>query len=80
MVVTRSSTTAQATRTETDGKDFGSQERCVTRPIAESARRIRAAIYIRPFCIDSATFRGDETAIDRRDADSQIAYPGGIRR
>ncbi len=43
----------------TDAKDFGSHVRMITANCGVGASNPRA-IYIRPFCIDTATFTGDE--------------------
>jgi Domain of unknown function (DUF4410) len=47
----------------TDAKDFGSNVRMVTANGGVGAYA-PSAIYIRPFCIDTATFTGDEALTD----------------
>lgn len=62
MVVTRTYTSSSTTRTEVDAKDFGSRETVRYETNCGVGAANPAAIYIRPFCIDSAVFQGDEAA------------------
>lgn len=62
MVVTRSTSTASASRAQVDAKDFDAKESVRFQTNCGIGAAHPAAIYIRPFCIDGATFRGDETA------------------
>jgi hypothetical protein len=59
MVVTRTYVAGGRTATEVDAKDFGSQGVRYETNCGIGAAHPRA-IYIRPFCIDHATFQGDE--------------------
>ncbi len=65
MVVTNSKVggSSSVSTTAVDAKDFGSQNdvHMVTCGVGASHP---LAIYVRPFCIDGATFTGDETASD----------------
>jgi hypothetical protein len=58
MYVTQSQVGGSATAGATDAKDFGSRVRLVTARCGVGAYAPQA-IYIRPFCIDNATFTGD---------------------
>lgn len=58
MVVTKTYVSNSATRTETDGKDFGSEAVRYSTNCGVGAVN-PAAIYIRPFCIDRAVVKGD---------------------
>jgi hypothetical protein len=58
MVVTRTYVAGDRTTAEVDAKDFGSGIRYQTNCGVGAAHP--RAIYIRPFCIDRAIFRGDE--------------------
>jgi hypothetical protein len=58
MYVTRSQVGGSAAVGATDGKDFGSRVRIVSAHCGVGAYGPQA-IYIRPFCIDTATFTGD---------------------
>jgi hypothetical protein len=49
--------------TSSDAKDFGSNVRMITAHCGVGAYA-PTAIYIRPFCIDTATFTGDEAQSD----------------
>lgn len=64
MVVTRSynTTSASSTRTEVDSKDFDAKTAVRFETNCGVGAANPKAIYIRPFCIDGATFRGDEAA------------------
>ena len=64
MVVTKSYVSSSASRThsEVDAKDFGSQESVRFEANCGVGAANPSAIYIRPFCIDRATFIGDEAA------------------
>jgi hypothetical protein len=66
MVVTKTyvSNSSRRTRTEVDAKDFGSSESIRYETNCGIGATNPSAIYIRPFCIDSAIFRGDEGASD----------------
>ncbi|HEY2799547.1 MAG TPA: DUF4410 domain-containing protein [Chthoniobacterales bacterium] len=59
MVVTRSYSTSTASRTEVDAKDLGSKEIVRYETNCGVGASHPSAIYIRPFCIDGAVFRGD---------------------
>jgi len=65
MYVTRSyvSTPGGATASATDAKDFASRGVHMTTNCGVGASD-PSAIYIRPFCIDTAVFQGDEAASD----------------
>jgi hypothetical protein len=52
------------TRSTVDAKDFGSSESVRYETNCGVGEANPSAIYIRPFCIDSAIFRGDETVSD----------------
>ena len=58
MVVTKSSTTSS--RTVVDAKDFDAKEGVRYQTNCGVGAANPVAIYIRPFCIDGAVFRGDE--------------------
>lgn len=58
MYVTKSRVGGSATVAPTDAKDFGSGVRMITANCGVGAYGPRA-IYIRPFCVDTAVFRGD---------------------
>lgn len=63
MYVTRSQAGAGVAAAPVDGKDFGSHVRMITANCGVGAYG-PSAIYIRPFCIDTASFRGDEAQSD----------------
>src|SRR6187399_2330499 len=63
MYVTRSSVGSAGSRGYVDSKDVGSVSGVYMRHCGVGAHDPRA-IYIRPFCIDGATFIGDETETD----------------
>ncbi len=62
MVVTKTYTSSISSRTEVDGKDFDAKDSVRFQTNCGVGATDPVAIYIRPFCIDSATFRGDEAA------------------
>ncbi len=64
MVVTKTyqTGTTSVARTEVDAKDFGSQETVRYETNCGVGAANPEAIYLRPFCIDGAIFRGDEAA------------------
>ena len=66
MVVTKTyvSNSVTHTRSTVDAKDFGSSESVRYETNCGVGEANPSAIYIRPFCIDSAIFRGDETVSD----------------
>jgi Domain of unknown function (DUF4410) len=66
MVVTKSyvSNSSSRARTAVDSKDFGSKESVRYETNCGVGAANPAAIYIRPFCIDSAVFKGDEAPSD----------------
>ena len=63
MHVTNSRVGGGSAAVASDGKDFGSGVRMITANCGIGAANPRA-IYIRPFCIDTATFTGDEAQTD----------------
>ena len=63
MHVTNSRVGGGGVAAATDAKDFGSDVRMVTAHCGIGASNPQA-IYIRPFCIDTATFVGDEAQTD----------------
>jgi hypothetical protein len=83
MVVTKTYTSASASRTEVDGKDFGSKETVRYETNCGVGAANPAAIYIRPFCIDRAIFTGDETVSDGempiRKALTPIQFAGDLK-
>jgi hypothetical protein len=66
MVVTKTyvPNSAAGARTEVDAKDFGSSESVRYSTNCGVGEANPSAIYIRPFCIDTAVFRNDEAASD----------------
>jgi uncharacterized protein DUF4410 len=62
MVVTKTYNSAAASRTEVDAKDFDAKAAVHFDKNCGVAATHPRAIYIRPFCIDGAIFRGDEAA------------------
>jgi hypothetical protein len=66
MVVTKTyvSNSVTHTRSTVDAKDFGSSESVRYETNCGVGEANPSAIYIRPFCIDTAIFRGDETVSD----------------
>lgn len=83
MVVTRTSNTASRTRTEVDAKDFSAKETVRYETNCGVAEVNPSAIYIRPFCIDNAIFRGDETVSEGempiRKALTPIEFAGDLK-
>ena len=63
MYVTRSQVNGGGVAAPVDAKDFGSRVRMITANCGVGAYG-PSAIYIRPFCIDTASFRGDEAQSD----------------
>ncbi|MGI8432395.1 MAG: DUF4410 domain-containing protein [Chthoniobacterales bacterium] len=61
MVVTKSYTSSTSTRTEVDAKDFDAKDGVRFSTNCGVGASHPVAIYIRPFCIDDAVFRGDQT-------------------
>jgi hypothetical protein len=64
MVVTKSYVSNSGTRTVMDAKDFDAKASVHYSANCGVGAAHPAAIYIRPFCIDSAIFRGDEASTD----------------
>ena len=64
MVVTKTYVSNSGTRSTVDAKDVGSSESVHYAANCGVGAANPAAIYIRPFCIDSAIFRGDEANTD----------------
>lgn len=64
MVVTKSYVSSSGVRSAVDAKDIGSKETVHYEANCGVGAANPAAIYIRPFCIDSAIFRGDEANTD----------------
>jgi hypothetical protein len=62
MVVTKTSNTSTTARTEVDAKDFDAKDGVRFETNCGIGAANPRAIYIRPFCIDSAIFTGDQTA------------------
>src|SRR5438445_13056514 len=63
MYVTRSQVNGGGVAAPVDAKDFGSRVRMITANCGVGAYG-PSAIYIRPFCIDTATFTGGEAQSD----------------
>src|SRR6266436_1163568 len=63
MYVTKSRVGGSGAAAPTDTKDFGSHVRMITANCGVGAYNPRA-IYIRPFCIDTASFTGDQAQTD----------------
>src|SRR5438874_2836217 len=63
MYVTKSRVGGSGAAAPTDTKDFGSHVRMITANCGVGAYNPRA-IYIRPFCVDTAKFTGDEAQSD----------------
>jgi hypothetical protein len=61
MYVTKSQVTTTGGRSGVDGKDFGSVHMTTNCGVGECCPSV---IYVRPFCIDTATFSGDEANSD----------------
>ncbi|MEO7167704.1 MAG: BREX system ATP-binding domain-containing protein [Spartobacteria bacterium] len=83
MVVTKSYTSNTVSRTQVDAKDFGSVETVRYETNCGVAEGNPSAIYIRPFCIDNAIFRGDEAAslgeMPIRKALTPIQFAGDLK-
>ncbi len=83
MVVTRTYNSSTSARTEVDSKDFGSQETVRYETSCGVGATNPTAIYIRPFCIGGAIFRGDETAsegeIPIRKALTPVAFAADLK-
>jgi hypothetical protein len=85
MVVTKTydSGSTSRSRTEVDSKDFGSQKTVRYETNCGVGAANPAAIYIRPFCIDNATFTGDESASDAempiRKALTPVAFANDLK-
>lgn len=85
MVVTKTYVSSSATRTRStvDAKDFGSTETVRYETNCGVGAANPSAIYIRPFCIDSAIFRGDEATSDAempiRKALTPVAFAGDLK-
>lgn len=85
MVVTKSYVSNSSTRTRTavDAKDVGSVETVRYETNCGVGASHPSAIYIRPFCIDAATFRGDEASTDAenpiRKALTPVAFAGDLK-
>jgi hypothetical protein len=82
MYVTKSQVAASSGRAAIDTKDFGSQNDVHMVNCGVGASH-PTAIYVRPFCIDTATFRGDIAASDGempiRKALTPIAFATDLR-
>src|SRR5207248_8136346 len=63
MYVTKSRVGGSVAAAPTDTKDFGSHVRMITANCGVGAYNPRA-IYIRPFCVDTAKFTGDQAQTD----------------
>ena len=63
MYVTKSRVGGSGVAAPTDTKDFGSHVRMITANCGVGAYNPRA-IYIRPFCVDTAKFTGDQAQND----------------
>lgn len=83
MVVTKSYTSATASRSQVDAKDFDGKDSVRFQTNCGSAATNPIAIYIRPFCIDNATFRGNEAAsageMPIRKALTPIQFAGDLK-
>jgi hypothetical protein len=85
MVVTKTYVSSSATRTRStvDAKDFGSAETVRYETNCGVGAANPSAIYIRPFCIDAAVFRGDEAASDAempiRKALTPVTFAGDLK-
>jgi hypothetical protein len=83
VVVTKSYVSNSGGRTAMDAKDFGSKETVHYEANCGVGAANPAAIYIRPFCIDSAIFRGDEASTDAempiRKALTPVAFAGDLK-
>src|SRR5450432_2580732 len=85
MVVTKTyvSNAGSRTRGEVDAKDFGSKESVRYETNCGVGAANPAAIYIRPFCIDAAVFKGDEATTDAenpiRKALTPVAFADNLK-
>src|SRR5450432_285499 len=85
MVVTKTYTSGSSSRSraEVDSKDVGSKETVRYETNCGVGATNPAAIYIRPFCIDAATFTGDEAASDAempiRKALTPVAFANDLK-
>jgi hypothetical protein len=83
MVVTKSRVSNSGARATVDAKDIGSTERIHYDANCGVGAANPAGIYIRPFCIDSAIFRGDEATTDAempiRKALTPVAFAADLR-
>lgn len=83
MVVTKSYVSQTASRTVVDAKDVGTVETVHYDANCGVGAAHPAAIYIRPFCIDSAIFRGDVATTPAempiRKALTPIAFAGDLK-
>ena len=83
VVVTKSYVSNSGGRAAVDAKDIGSKETVHYEANCGVGAANPAAIYIRPFCIDSAIFRGDEASSDAempiRKALTPIAFAGDLK-
>jgi hypothetical protein len=85
MVVTRTyvSNSTTRSRTEVDAKDFDSKETVRYETNCGVGAANPAAIYIRPFCIDGAIFKGDEAPSDAempiRKALTPVAFAADLK-
>ena len=82
MYVTRSQVGSASRGAAIDSKDFGSASGIHMTTCGVGAHEPRA-IYIRPFCIDNATFTGDQTASDGempiRKALTPVSFAGTLK-
>ena len=83
MVVTKSYISNSATRTAVDAKDFDAKETVHYEANCGVGAANPSAIYIRPFCIDSAIFRGDvattEAEMPIRKALTPVAFAADLK-
>jgi hypothetical protein len=83
MVVTKTYNSSMTARTEVDAKDFGSKEVVRYETNCGIGAAHPRAIYIRPFCIDGAIFRGDEAAsigeMPIREALTPVQFAGDLK-
>ncbi len=83
MVVTKSYVSNSVTRTAVDAKDFDAKETVHYAANCGVGAANPSAIYIRPFCIDSAIFRGDVATTDAempiRKALTPVAFAADLK-
>ena len=83
MVVTKSSVSNSGGRTAVDAKDIDSKDTVHYEANCGVGAANPSAIYIRPFCIDSAIFRGDEASTDGempiRKAMTPVAFAADLK-